>query len=482
MTIATGKQSCRSLRDRASFWIGSLLLAIGVVGQSPDRALAAGATWKAGTARAVITPRTPMWMSGYASRTKPSQGVVHDLWAKALALEDPNGRRAILITLDVCGIGRDLSNQVRDAIQSRRRLERDQIVLACSHTHSGPVVGRNLLSMYKLDARQRELVAAYAQFLEKKLVELSGQAFDQLADARLSWGIGRCDFAVNRRANKESEVPALRDRLELKGPVDHDVPVLRVDRPGGALLAAIFGYACHCTVLDGYEFCGDYAGFAQIELESRHSGAQAMFVAGCGADQNPIPRRSLELAARYGRELAMSCDLALAAPLRPVTGTLDSTYEETALAFAPLPSRETIEQDATSSNFFTASRGKLLLETIQKRGALEKTYPYPVQVWRLGDLTWIFLGGEVVVDFSLRIKRNLGSSHVWVSAYCNDVMAYIPSKRVLEEGGYEGGGAMLYYGLPAYWAPEVEETIFAALGRRIRAISSPTRNVSHPDR
>jgi neutral ceramidase len=423
-----------------------------------------------------------MWMSGYGARTKPSSGVVHDLWAKALAFEDPSGRRAILITLDVCGIGRDLSSQVRDAIQSRHRLERDQIVLACSHTHSGPVVGRNLLSMYNLDARQLELVTLYTLFLEKTLVELSGQAIDRLGDARLSWGIGRSDFAVNRRANKETEVPALRDRLELKGPVDHDVPVLRVDRPGGALLAAVFGYACHCTVLDGYEFCGDYAGFAQLELESRHSGAQAMFVAGCGADQNPIPRRSLELAARYGRDLAMSCNEVLAGPLRPISGALDSTYEETALAFAPLPSRETIEHDAKSSNFFTASRARLLLETIQKRGELEKTYPYPVQVWRLGDLTWIFLGGEVVVDFSLRIKRNLGSSHVWVSAYCNDVMAYIPSRRILEEGGYEGGGAMLYYGLPASWAPEVEETIFAALGRRLRAISSPIRTGSRPVR
>jgi neutral ceramidase len=447
-------------------------LTFAAVGVAPTVATSAETTWKAGTARATITPKAPMWMSGYAARTKPSQGVVHDLWAKALALEGPNGHRGILITLDVCGIGRDLSDRVRDAIQSRHRLGRDQIVLACSHTHSGPVVGRNLLSMYKLDTSQRDLISDYSRALEKTLLELSGQAIDRLADARLSWGIGRCDFAVNRRSNKEPDVPALRDRLELSGPVDHDVPVLRVDRPGGALLAAIFGYACHCTVLDGYEFCGDYAGFAQIELEARHSGAQAMFVAGCGADQNPIPRRSIELAERYGKELAASCGLVLAGPLRAVSGAFESTYEETALAFAPLPSREAIERDANSPNFYAASRAKLLLDTIRERGSLEKTYPYPVQVWKLGELTWAFLGGEVVVDYSLRIKRNLGSSHVWVSAYCNDVMAYIPSKRVLEEGGYEGGGAMLYYGLPASWSPDVEETIFRALARRIRAISS----------
>ena len=255
----------------------------------------------------------------------------------------------------------------------------------------------------------------------------------------MSWGIGRCDFAVNRRANKEADVPALRDRLELKGPVDHDVPVLRVDRPDGALLAAIFGYACHCTVLDGYEFCGDYAGFAQIELESRHSGAQAMFVAGCGGDQNPIPRRSLELAARYGKELAASCSEVLAGPLRPISGAVRLDLRRNRAGVRSPALRETIEQDAKSSNFFTASRAKLLLETIKKRGSLEKTYPYPVQVWRLGELTWVFLGGEVVVDYSLRIKRNLGSSHVWVSAYCNDVMAYIPVEARPRGRGIRGG-------------------------------------------
>ena len=395
---------------------------------------------------------------------------MHDLWAKALALQDSNGHRVVLITLDVCGIGRDLSNRVRDAIEKRVGLKRDAIVIACSHTHSGPVVGNNLMSMYQLDPQQADLVKRYAHILEQTILQISEQAISRLAGARLSWGSGLCDFAVNRRTNKEAEVRALRERLELKGPVDHDVPVLRVDRFDGSLMAVVFGYACHCTVLDGYEFCGDYAGFAQIGLESRYPSAQAMFVAGCGADQNPIPRRSLELAETYGRMLAASCETVLAGQLRSINGPLDSTYGEIALAFAPLPSRDEIERDTKSSNFYIASRARLLLETINRRGSLEKTYPYPIQVWRLGDLTWIFLGGEVVVDYSLRIKRNLGSSTTWVSAYCNDVMAYIPSKRVLDEGGYEGGGAMLYYGLPASWSPDVEEAIIGAVARRLHAL------------
>ena len=97
----------------------------------------------------------------------------------------------------------------------------------------------------------------------------------------------------------------------------------------------------------------------------------------------------------------------------------------------------------------------------------------PVEVWKLDGLTWIFLGGEVVVDYSLRIKRNLGSSHTWVSAYCNDVMAYIPSKRVLNEGGYEGATAMIYYGQPSPWSEQVEEAIIDAIVRLIDPARRP---------
>ena len=69
------------------------------------------------------------------------------------------------------------------------------------------------------------------------------------------------------------------------------------------------------------------------------------------------------------------------------------------------------------------------------------------------NLTWIFLGGEVVVDYSLRLKSELGRGPHVVSGYSNDVMAYIPSRRVLGEGGYEGGLARFPYGLagPVGW-------------------------------
>jgi neutral ceramidase len=424
-------------------------------------ALAQG--WKAGTARVEITPKEPTWMAGYGSRNKPSEGAFHDLWAKALLLEDPEGRKSLLVTLDLCGIGRELSLAIRSAIEERVGLTRDRIVLACSHTHCGPVVGGNLITMYPMNDDQRRVVEKYAGFLARAIPDVARSAADRLEPAALAWGSGRADFAVNRRANKEADVPALRARGALQGPVDHDVPVLRVVRPDGTPLAIVCGYACHCTTLSFYQFCGDYAGFAQVAIEAENPSAQAMFVAGCGADQNPLPRRTVELAERYGHELADAVQRVISGPLRPVTGGLDAEYTEIDLPFGAMPTREQVEADAKSSNFSLASRAKALLATLERRGSFAPTYPYPVQVWRLGDLTWIFLGGEVVVDYSLRLKRNLGSSHTWVSSYCNDVMAYIPSLRVLKEGGYEGATSMIPYGQPTVWGESVEEDIIAAV-------------------
>ncbi len=406
-----------------------------------------------------------MWMSGYAARTKPSEGAVHDLWAKALAIKDPAGRTVLLISLDLVGIDRDLSNRIRSTLEKRHGLDRDRVAIACSHTHCGPVVGTNLLTMYRIDDAERRRIAEYTRWLEDAVVNVAGEALGRLRDARLGWGTGRSDFAVNRRANREADVPKLRERLALQGPDDHDVPVLRVTGPDGSLIAVVFGYACHCTVLDFNKFCGDYAGFAQGELEARHPGATALFVAGCGGDQNPIPRRSLELAERYGKQLATDVETVLAGPMPPIERGIATAYEEIPLAFANLPSRDQLEKDAQASDFYISSRARHLLGILQSRGRLEPTYPYPIEVWRLDGLTWIFLGGEVVVDYSLRIKRNLGSSRTWVSAYSNDVMAYIPSQRVLREGGYEGATAMVYYGQPSPWSAQVEEAIIEAIAR-----------------
>jgi hypothetical protein len=243
--------------------------------------------------------------------------------------------------------------------------------------------------------------------------------------------------------------------------------VLAVHDAEGQLKTVLFGYACHATVLSFYQWSGDYPGFAQIELEKALPGCQAMFFAGCGGDQNPLPRREVELARQYGKRLADAVRKVLEEDLKPVQGTLRTRYTEIPLPLDTLPTREEVQQQLTSKNRYEVARARMLLDLIERDGALASTYPYPVSVWQFGDdVQLVILGGEVVVDYAVRLKSELRGKRTWVAGYSNDVMAYIPSRRVLREGGYEGAGAMLYYGLPTSWAPTVEKAIVDEVHRQ----------------
>jgi hypothetical protein len=350
-------------------------------------------------------------------------------------------------------------------------LSREAVILSVSHTHCGPVVGSNLRSMYFYDDEQAKLVDEYTAQLPGRILRAVDEAAAALEPVTLAWATGTAGFAVNRRENKEPDVPMLREKGLLKGPLDHDVPVLAARDAKGALKGIVFGYACHATVMGYQKWSGDYPGFAQIDLEAAHPGAVAMFFAGCGADQNPLPRRSVELAKNYGKQLADAVEVVLAKPMKPLAPEFAAAYREIDLPLAELPSRDSLLKDTTSRDKFVAARAKMLLKKLEAGGQLPAAYPYPVQTLRLGkDLTLLTLGGEVVVDFSLRLKKELGAERTWVMGYANDVMAYIPSARVLKEGGYEGGGAMVYYGLPTVWGPKVEELIVEEVQRQAKAV------------
>jgi neutral ceramidase len=207
-------------------------------------------------------------------------------------------------------------------------------------------------------------------------------------------------------------------------------------------------------------------------LEAKYPGATALFFAGCGADQNPLPRRKVELASQYGRDLAASVETVLKEKLEPVTGDLQASWTQVPLELAKIPIQEEIEQEAKSADRYVSARARMLLGKLAAGESLPKTYPYPIQVWRLGSkLVLVALGGEVVVDYALAIKQQMGGERTWVAGYSNDVMAYIPSRRVLAEGGYEGAGAMVYYSLPSPWAPSVEKTILDAVQATVPAAS-----------
>jgi hypothetical protein len=410
-----------------------------------------------------------MWMAGYGNRNKPAEGKLTELYVKALALEDPKGERLVLLTSDLVGIPRSLSEPVAEEVNKRKGLPRERLMFTVSHTHCGPVLNDALHSMYDMPPAEAKKIDPYTDKVKGWMFDVIVRALDDLKPAKVAYGKGTARFAVNRR--KPTDHGFIND-ANPDGPVDHAVPVLRVQTPEGKLRAVAFGYACHNTTLQFYQWCGDYAGFAQQYLEDKHPGATALFWMGCGGDANPLPRSKVELCKKYGRELADAVEDTLAGKMTPMTGTSAAKYAAIALPFDKLPSRAQWESDRKSKLFAVRNRAEQYLRRLDHGEKIDDHYRhYPVQAWRLGELTWVALGGEVVVDYDLRLSRELGrDAPLWVGGYANDVMAYIPSLRVLREGGYEGDTSMIYYGMPTKWGPAIEEKIVAKVHELVKDV------------
>jgi len=459
-------------------WIAPSLIALALVsgGGAADPS-GEESSWRAGFGRRAITPTTPVWLAGYGTRRVPD-GKIHDLWVKVLALQAKGGKRAVLATTDHMGMSKTIYESLYAKVNRRFSLARSEFMLTFSHNHCGPVLKDDLVDYYPLDDEQRRLVAEYSDWMEDQVVESVAEALANLQPAELLKGEGKCTFAVNRRENSEPEVARrLAEGLPLKGAVDHYVPVLAVKGPNGALSRTLFGYACHPTSLSWTSWCGAYPGFAQLHLEANHPGAAALFFNACGGDQNPIPRRKLELCVEYGKMLSDAVEKALAEPMQRVSGELRSAFEFVDLAYDELVTREKLLPIANGTSPLHARWAKRMLKMIEDGVTFPAAYPYPVQAWQIGDeLLLIGIGGEAVVDYSLRLKREFGPG-TWVCGYANDMAAYIPSRRVWEEGGYEGGPHLDEYGRPAWrWAGDVEDRVAGAVHRvvnRVRGSSAP---------
>ena len=393
-------------------------------------------------------------MAGYASRTKPSEGALQPLWAKALALEDEKGGRVVLVSTDLIGLTASLSDWVAAQIQQKYGLERSRLSLNSSHTHTGPIVRGNLVPMYDLKPADAEAADRFRHKLASDLVTVIGAALGDLQPAKLDFAQGTAGFAANRREGPSGSV---RIGLNPKGPVDHSVPVLRVTGADGKVRAVLFGYACHNTTLTGefYQLSGDYAGYAQAALEKEFPGATALFYELCGGDQNPNPRSKLALAEQHGQTLAAEVARVARTAMSPVSGRVKAAFQLVDLPLAP-HTREQFEKEAEDKNVFKARRAQWVLKAYAERRA-PRAVRLPVQAIRFDrGFTLLTLGGEVVVDYALWAKSEFAREPLMVAGYTNDVPCYITNARIIREGGYEPVDSMIYYGQPGPFTEEVE--------------------------
>src|SRR6185436_10036271 len=273
-----------------------------------------------------------------------------------------------------------------------------------------------------IPAEHQANIDRYTREFTDKLEQVALAAIREIRPSRLAWSVGTVKFAANRRT--------------AGGPVDHDLPVMVVRDLEGKTRAIYFSYACHCVTLSHNKISGDWAGYAMEHVQEKYPGAIALASVGCGADSNPnsgVTGAKIEVASNQGLQIATEVARLLDAPLTAITNRPLTRLTRIELPFAAPRTRA--EWEARSkANDAVGYQARVSLARLDQGQTLATRIEYPVQSWMFGEqLAMVFLPGEVVVDYSLRLKREFDRQRLWVNAYANDAPCYIPSERVLKE-------------------------------------------------
>jgi len=411
---------------------------------------------KAGAATLDITPPVGVRMAGFAGRTMPSLAVHDPLTARALILDD-GGRRAGLVVLDILYATEDLVAQVRTAAESGAGISPEGLLIASTHTHSGPQDAGD-------EATPQE--RAYWDSVPGKVIEVVSQAAANLQPARLGAATGWCAVGINRR----EQVPG--GRIELGrnhfGKFDTQLGVVRVDRADGAPLAAVMNYACHavCLMEDSYLLTADYPGFARYFLEEQLGGGTALFFNGACGDVNPREAAvghglasggSFRIAGRAGAELARESarvwqkvsptdDVTLSFARRTISlpTNHDRALRAAEKALAEVE-RQTAQPAAETPPYVTwhsrpsVARAKAALARVKERGS--GPIRCEIQAIKLGPIALVGWPGEIFCELGMDLKERSPFRPTYVIGYANGTIGYVPTPEAFGEGGYEAESA-----------------------------------------
>lgn len=409
-----------------------------------------------------ITPLEPILLAGYGGDRR-STSCSCPIFVKAFLIEDAVGRRAAFVSLDLCGIDKEtvagIEREGREVGVSP-----EMLTINSTHNHSAPNFDTTLALYYAPGEIDAGKIRDYTSEVRLKIREVLREAAAELQPAELSYGMSLAGFGVNRRRDSRRGYLC----KSLPQAIDHDVPVLSVRSPDGRLKSILFGYTCHTTSLCGTDINGDYAGYACRAIENMYPGVQTMFLAGCGADINPLPRYTPALSQAYGDILAAAVREGVDSPVRTLSGNLRGAARYVELGTCAVPEFSEVIESLRHSSRWDAAMTERIIAFFEKEWSanarLPSHVPYRVGVLDFGDsLRLVTMTGETVVDYQLALKELHGADRTWVLGYCDALTPYIPSLRVLREGGYEGGESMPEYGYPMPFLDTVEETIFEAV-------------------
>jgi hypothetical protein len=408
-----------------------------------------------GVAQIDITPDYPVRLSGFGFRRTESEGITHRIWAKSLAIGDEKLGPAVLLTVENKGVSLEICAEVARRVSAKTGLSTNRFTVTSSHTHTAPMVTDVSPTLFSvpIPSEHQKNIDRYTQELIGKMEKVVLAAIADIKPARLFWGVGTSDLAVNRRTKG--------------GPVDHDLPALFIKDSSGKIRGVYFSYACHCVILSNNKISGDWAGFAQTSVQELFPGAIAFASVGCGADSNPktgVVGDAVEKCAAAGREIAEEIKRVSTGVLKEITARPRIESALIPIPFDNPRTRQEWEARTKNNDAAVAYQAKVTLARLDRGEALLTHLNYLLQTWVFGDqLAMVFMPGETVVDYSLRLKKEFDRNRLWVNGYSNEERCYLPSERILREGGYEGGGSMIYYDQPNRFAPGVEEKIMSVV-------------------
>ncbi len=436
----------------------------------------AAAAAEFGFAKVDVTPTEPVRLSGYSNRETAFEGVDQPLYARAMAFRYDEGTVHVLVAVDSLGIAAPMTRRIHEQLKQRHGISRADFVLCNTHTHTAPYLLECATNLFAkpLSKAERAASARYGDKLVEQIVAVVGQAIDDFEPGRMFFAEGKATFATNRRLIENGRCVGMGPNP--KGSVDHALPILKItDESGSVVRGIVFNYACHCVTFANHNRVnGDWAGYAVALTEAAQPGTIALCTVGCGADANcgrtGDTMQALALAEAQGREIADEVGRKVKGEMAEVTSPMQSAFGYAELSF-DRPSVEHLREKLNDRASTVRRHASNMLALYQQDGHLPQSYPMPLQVWRFGEqLTMVFLGGEVVSRYALRIKHELPQDRVWVSAYSNDVFGYVATEQMRDEGGYEVDFSMVFYNQPGRWASGTEELIFDRLHELLRAV------------
>ena len=425
--------------------------------------------WQVGYAEADITPALGEAMLAGYGRPRQVQGTLAPLRAQVLALQDRSGRRVLLVTADVLGFGRDSVDALRRKIEKTHGIPVSAVCFAASHTHWGPAIN------YRTNFAIGGLNVWYLARLEETLLKLVNQAVKDLAPAEMAYGAAETQIGLCRR------LPNARGEFgwgpNPEGSYDRHTPVLRITRRQSPRQIVLVGHACHPTSVGSVDkWSPDYPGTMRRKLEAALEDSRALFVMGCGGDAKVVFRDAVtgkyEFAASpeqsdaAGEKLAKDVLAYLSkGDLSLLDAELETRLVSGALSLQPPRSRAQLEEMALLGDL-KSTRTWWARQSLAYPDSW-RALPYEVQVWRLGDLTVVALEGEVCADWGPLTRSLALTRHTMTIAYANEVSGYIPTARIIREGGYEGDTSHMAYFLPAPIEPRMEIELTGLVQRAV---------------